>query len=203
MSSSDLSSFWESLADHMPTMVADGWSEPDAAGTLVGSVLVPIGMGYDANGSLAKLVRGGVSMERREKAATLAAELAELLDQIKGEPLPPDAVVSVQALLPRRLIARDAPSYFLCEPTAELLRRLAGALSVPPDYSTSPGLASQKTTWRGFIREVQDNLRDHDFTLREIHAVALVQTICAHAGVAAPPSRDAVRDALRMGGLSA
>jgi hypothetical protein len=199
----ELDRFWQSLADHMPTLVTDGWSTSDAAGALVGSVLTPARLGYDAHGSLSRYIRNSVSMERREKAAALAKELADLLDEIEGEPFPPDAVVSVSTLLHPRLVARDAPSLIKAEPTSALLRRLAAALSAPPNYSAVPGLASQKATWRGFIREVQQNLHDHGFKLRELHAVSLVRTICTDAGIAAPPSRDAVRDALRMGGLSA
>jgi hypothetical protein len=195
--------FWQALGEHAHKMIGEGWAPTDAAGSLVGAVLVPIAMGHDSHGSLAARVRKGVNMERRAKAAALADELARLLDEIEGEPLPPDAVVAVGTLLHRRLVARDAPSALKLEATAALLRRLAAALTVPPDYAGSPGLASQKPSWRGFIREARDSLHDCGFALRERDAVELARVLCSSAGMVVPPSRDAVRDALRWGDFTA
>lgn len=194
----ELAQFWGALAKHLPRMVKDGWKPSNAVGTLVGAVLLPVMMGYDAHGTLAFYVRKGVNMGRRAKAAELARELAALLDDIEREPLPPGAVIAVADLLNRRLIARDAPSYLKNERPAAVLRRLADALTVPPDYSQAPGLASQKASWRGFIREVQANLADVGFKLRERDAVELAGVLCRSAGLM-KPSRDAVRDALRWG----
>ena len=190
----------DAAAEHVPDLEAQGWERRDAAAVLVGAVLLPLAMGYDAHGTLARKVRDGVRMDRRTKAADLAHELAKLLDIISCEPLPPDAVVGVVALLDQRLIARDAPSYFMSEPTAKLLRRLRDALREPPDYSEAPGLASQKPSWRGFIREARSNLDKYGFALRERDTIALAAVICADAGVM-KPSRDSVRAALRWGDL--
>jgi hypothetical protein len=193
----ELTQFWQSVGAHVLTMGAKGWKPMDAACVLVGAVLTPLAVGYDAHGTLARRVRERVDMPRRAKAAALARELADMLDAVRGEALPPDAVISVAALLHRRLIARDAPSYLMAEPTSALLRRLADALTVPPDFGAVPGLASQKPSWRGFIREVKSNFDEYGFALREADAVRLVQAVCREAGMASPPGRDAVRDALR------
>lgn len=193
----ELAGFWEAVAARVLTMMAEGWSRTDAAGVLVGAVLTPLAMGHDAHGTLAQMARSGVDMERRRKAAELANELAATLDAIEREPFPPGAVIGVAALLHRRLVARGAPPAVKLEPTAALLRRLADALTVPPDFSAAPGLASQKPSWRGFLREVKASLNEHGFALREADAVRLVQAVCREGGMASPPSRDAVRDALR------
>jgi hypothetical protein len=161
----------------------------------MGCVLTPLSLGHDARGTLARHVRGGVSMERRRRAASLALELAELLDDIAREPLAPDAALAIGTLLDVQCVSR-APSYFQNERPAELLRRMAAGLSKEPDFAAAPGLASQKPSWRGFIREVSTGLGDWDFHLRERDAVALVAVVCEASGVA-PPSRDAVRAALR------
>lgn len=194
----ELVRFWCDLSAHLPTMAAAGWDRRNAAGTLVGAVTTPPRMGYDAHGTLARRVRQGVNMERRKKAADLARELAALLDEIGREPLPPDAAIAVAALLHKRLIARDAPSYFIGESLSALLKRLADALAERPDYAAVPGLASQKASWRGFIRGVRDNLADVDFILRERDAVTLASVICRSAGIQ-EPSRDSVRAAMRDG----
>jgi hypothetical protein len=198
-----LAPLWQALGQHAHRMIGEGWAPTDAAGVLVGGVLTPIAMGYDAHGTLSRRVREGVSMERREKAAAMAADLARLLDEIEREPFPPDAVVAVGPLLHPRLVARDAPSALKLEPTAALLRLLADALNVAPVYGAQPGLASQKASWRGFIREVRDNLDEFGFVLRERDAVALATVLCAAAGMVVLPSRDAVRDALRWGDFTA
>ncbi|MDI3309536.1 MAG: hypothetical protein QJR07_20890 [Acetobacteraceae bacterium] len=196
-----LARFWNTIAQHLPRMVKEGWNPLDAAQALVGAVLIPVMMGYNAHGTIAFRVRKGVNMGRRAKAAKLARELAALLDEIEREPLPPGAAIAVADLLSRRLVARDAPSYLKTERPAAILRRLADALGAPPDYSQAPGLASQKASWRGFIREVQANLADVGFHLRERDAVELAGALCRSAGLMTP-SRDAVRDALRWGDLA-
>ncbi|WP_188904378.1 hypothetical protein [Caldovatus sediminis] len=193
----DLALFWEALAAHVLALEREGWSRLSAAAMLLGAVLTPLRMGYDAHGTLPRAVRRCTSMARRAKAAAMARKLADMLDEISREPLPPCAVVAVAALLHPRLIARDAPRYFQAEPTAEMLRRLAAALEEPPRFADVPGLASQKPSWRGFIRAVRATLADLGFKLRERDAVVLTQAVCRAAGFAAPPSRDAVRDALR------
>jgi hypothetical protein len=194
----ELAPFWQSLASHVVPMGEKGWKPMDAAAALVGAVLTPLAMGYDARATLPRRVRERVDMPRRAKAAALARELADMLDAVKGEALPPDAALSVVSLLHQRLIARDAPSYLMAEPPSALLRRLADALTVPPDFGAAPGLASQKPSWRGFIREARSNLTECGFALRESDAVLLAQAVCRTAGMASPPGRDAVRDALRM-----
>lgn len=193
----NLAQFWQALAAHVLTLERKGWTPLNAAAMLLGAVLTPLAMGYDAHGTLSRRLRNGVKMGRRQRAAAMARELADILDEIRREPLPPDAAVAVSALLPEEMIAHDTPSYFLWQPPAELLRRLADALETPPDYAAAPGLASRKASWRGFIREVKNNLDECGFKLREADAVALVGVVCREAGMPAAPSRDAVRDALR------
>lgn len=192
----ELETFWNDLAGHVAKMVAQGWDSITAAGTLAGAVLLPLAMGHDAHGTLSRKIRDGVNMPRRKKAAKLARELSALLNEIEREPMPPDAVISVASLLPKQLIARDAPSYFLCKRTTDLLNRLANSLEVPPDYSDVPGLASQKPSWRGFIREVKAGLSDSGFTLRERDAVKMVGIIC-RVGRTPIPTREDVHHALR------
>jgi hypothetical protein len=145
-----LAPFWEALAAHVLELRQKELDHLDAAAVLLGCVLTPLALGYDAHGTLARKVRGGVNMQRRRKAASLALEL---------------------------------------------VRRLAVGLIEDPDFTTTPGLASQKPSWRGFIREVKANLTDVGFHLRERDAVALVEVVCRASGVA-PPSRDAVHHAL-------
>ena len=190
--------FWTAIAAHMGDMIAAGWNPSDAAGSLVGGVLTPPRLGYDAHGSLSRRVREGVDMQRRHKAASLARDLSALLTEIGQEALPPDAALTLASLLDQRTLARDVPSHVKHEPTPVLLKRLAAALEVPPNYTTAPGLASQKASWRGFIREVRTNLTDLGFDLRERVAVALVHALCGRV-MAAPPSRAAVQAALRGG----
>ena len=194
-----LAGFWQAMADHVPAMIGRGWDRYTAAATLVGAVLVPVAMGYDARNTLSLRVRRGVDMAMRNDAAKLARNLVAILKKIEGEPLPPDAVLSLASLLPDSLISPAAPSYFLNERTADLLLRLAAGLELPPDYAEAPGLASQQASWRGFIREAQANLASADFKLREVHAVALAAALCNEAGIMAP-SRDSVRSALRGSG---
>jgi hypothetical protein len=189
-----LAPFWDSLAAHVLELRREKWNPLDAAAVLLGCVLTPLALGYDAHGTVVRKVRGGVNMKRRRKAASLALELAELLDEIAREPLAPDAALAIAALLDERC-ASSWPSYFQNERPAELLRRMATGLKEEPDFAAAPGLASQKPSWRGFIREVNANLADWDFRLRERDAVALVEVVCKATGVA-PPSRDAVHHAL-------
>jgi len=80
--------------------------------------------------------------------------------------------------------------------TADALDCLADGLEVEPDLSEAPGLTSQKPSWRGYLREVVAALGDLAFRPREADMVRLVAVLCRAAGVM-PPSRDAVRDALR------
>jgi hypothetical protein len=189
-----LAPFWEALAAHVLELRRKEWNHLDAAAVLLGCVLTPLALGYDAHGTLARKTRGRVNMQRRRKAASLALELADLLDAIAREPLAPDAALAVAALLDERCVS-SWPSYFQHERPAALLRRLAAGLTEEPDFTTAPGLASQKLSWRGYIREVKANLIDVGFHLRERDAVALVEVVCRASGVA-PPGRDAVHHAL-------
>jgi hypothetical protein len=193
--SHELQPLWRTLIDHKAKMIAEGWHPTDAVAALVGAVLTPLRMGHDAAGSLNHRVRGSVHTKKRKRAAELATELAALLDEIAREPLPPDAAISVGALLPERW---QAPTYFRVERPSNLLMRMAEGLDQPPKFTDAPGLASQKRGWRGFLREVSANLKEYGFELREVDAVALVQAICRSAGVP-EPGRDAVHDAMRKG----
>jgi hypothetical protein len=189
-----LAPFWDALAEHVLKLQRKGWNRLDAAAVLLGCALKPLALGYDARGTLARKVRGGVNMQRRRKAASLALELAELLDEIAREPLAPDAALAIAVLLDENCVS-SWPSYFQTERPAELLRRMAAGLIEEPDFTAAPGLASQKPSWRGFIREVKANLADLGFRLRERDAIALVTVLCKASGVA-PPSRDGVHHAL-------
>lgn len=188
---------WQALAAHVPAMARRGWDPPSAAVHLMGSVFDPLVMGYDFHGTTPRRVRDGLNMAERRNAASLASELAERLAKIEAGFFPPDGVLDAVSLL--RLpasVRRHIPSYFREIRMAEVLRRLAAELETPPDLSQVAGLASQKASWRGFIREVQQHLELNDFILRERDAVALVARLAANAGKQAP-SREAVRDALR------
>ena len=193
----ELRAFWQRLAAHVPALVARGWSSVDAAAVLVGAVVTPLALGHDAHGSVAWRVRRGIDMARRQKAARDARALAEALRAIEAEPLPPDVVVSIgDALGWPDDVAERIPTILWCTRPAEVLERLADGLEAEPDLSEAPGLASRKPGWRGFIREVVANLSDYGFAIREVDMVRLAGTLCRAAGVM-PPSRDAVRDALR------
>lgn len=190
----ELAPFLRALAARAEQMVGEKCL--DAACSLVGAVLVPVLVGYDAYGTLARKVRGGVDTKRRKKAAARARELAVLLDQVAREPLPPGVAICVGDLLLQALIPGNTPSRLLTERPATLLRRLADGLETEPDFQAALGFASQKPSWRGFVREVKANLSNLGVTLRERDAVALARTLCRAAG-APQPSGDAVRDALR------
>jgi hypothetical protein len=195
----ELRAFWKRLADHVPALAARGWSNFDAAAALVGAVLTPLALGHDARGTAAQHVRGGVDMARRRQAARDARALAATLRAIEAEPLPPDVALSVLACLPqwvRDMIGPAAPACAWTFRTADALARLADGLEAEPDLSEAPGLASRKASWRGFIREVVAALGDLGFRPREVDMVRLVAVLCRLGGVM-PPSRDAVRDALR------
>jgi hypothetical protein len=138
-------------------------------------------------------------MARRRKAARDARALAATLRAIEDEPLAPDVVVSIgDALGWPDDVAERIPTILWCTRPAEVLERLADGLEAEPDLAAAPGLASRKPGWRGYLREVVANLSDYDFAIREVDAVRLVAVLCRAAGVM-PPSRDAVRDALRAG----
>lgn len=190
-----LTDFWERLAAHAAAMADLGWTPADARAMLVGAVLLPVEVGH-ADGSLNRRVRGKVSMHRRRLAAACARELADTLDKIATEPLPPDEALGVISLLPERLIANDAPSYCLNERTSDALRRLAAGLEREPDFGEAPGLASRKPSWRDGLREAVTELERLGFKLREIEAVWLVGAYARAVG-ARPPTRDDVRAALR------
>jgi hypothetical protein len=193
----ELRAFWQRLAAHVPALAARGWSSLNAAAVLVGAVVTPLAFGHDAHGSAARRVRGGVDMARRRKAARDARALAKALRAIEAEPLPPDVALSIGAALawPGYVAAR-VPSALWCTRPAEVLERLADGLEAEPDFSEAPGLASRKPSWRGFVREVVASLGDLGFRPREVDMVRLVAVLCRVAGVR-PPSRDAVRNALR------
>lgn len=200
--------FWEAAGNHLQAMVAkrrdariDSWDgmsiEDSAAAEIVGALVVPVLFGHDAHGSFNRSIRAKVNMKRRAEAAVKARELAILLRDITREPMPPDGALSVLSLVPMpSRYAESIPSYFQTYPTADALDSLAAGLKIPPDYANAPGLASQKPTWRDWLREVNANLADLGFTLREYDAVALVVAMAA-AEKMPPPSLDSVRDALR------
>ena len=195
----ELATFWQRLAEHVPALAARGWSSVDAAAALVGAVLNPLALGHDARGTAARRVRGGIDMARRRQAASDARALAKTLRLIEAEPLPPDVVLSALTCLPesvRDMIGPAAPSYVWTVRTADALDCLADGLEVEPDLAEALGLASQKPSWRGFLREVVAALAALGFKLHEVEAVRLVVALCLRA-LRAAPSRDAVRDALR------
>ena len=193
----ELRAFWQRLAAHVPALAARGWSDFDAAAALVGAVVTPLALGHDAHGSAAWRVRRRIDMARRRQAARDARALAATLRAIETEPLAPDVVVSIgDALGWPDDVAERIPTILWCTRPAEVLERLADGLEAEPDLSEAPGLASRKPGWRGFIREVVAALNDLGFRPREVDMVQLVTVLCRAAGVM-PPSRDAVRDALR------
>ena len=195
----ELRAFWQRIAEHVSALAARGWSSVDAAAALVGAVLAPLAFGHDARGTAARRVRRKINMARRRKAARDARALAEALRAIQSEPLAPDVVLSLLTCLPesvRDMIGPATPSYVWTFRTADALDCLADGLEAEPDLSEAPGLASQKPSWRGYLREVLANLSDFGFAIREVDAVRLVAVLCRLGGVM-PPSRDAVHDVLR------
>lgn len=185
------------MAAHIPVMAKQGWDDTGAASELMGCVFTPLALGYDFHGTAPRRVRESMDLKGRRNAASLACELAERLDKIEAEICAPDGVLdAVSLLLLPASVTVGIPSYFRGIRIAEVLRRLAEALETPPDFSAVPGLASQKASWRGFIRQVQGNLALNDFILRERDAVALVARLARNAGQV-EPSRGSVRDALR------
>jgi hypothetical protein len=193
----ELRAFWKRLAAHVPALAARGWSSVNAAAALVGAVLTPLAIGHDARGTAARRVRRGIDVARRRQAARDARALAATLRAIEAEPLPPDVVLSIGAALAwPYYVAERIPTALWCMRPAEVLEHLADGLEAEPDLSESPGPASRKPSWRGFVREVVANLSDYGFAIREVDMVRLVAVLCRVAGVM-PPSRDAVRDALR------
>jgi|YNPBryunderm2012_1023409.scaffolds.fasta_scaffold12610_4 hypothetical protein len=197
----ELRGFWQRLAAHVPVLAARGWSSLTAAAMLVGAVVIPLALGHDARGTAARRVRRKINMARRRKAARDARALAATLRAIQSEPLAPDVVLSLLTCLPesvRDMIGPATPSYVWTFRTADALDCLADGLEVEPDLSEAPGLASQKPSWRGYLREVVAALGDLGFQPREVDMVRLVAVLCRLGGVM-PPSRDAVHDALREG----
>jgi hypothetical protein len=198
-----LRDFWRRIADHAENLRAKGAFKrfpPEVlAGLLVGCVTGPLERGHDACGTAARAIRDAVDMERRRRAAALARELAALLREIEREPFSPMVAHDVGAWLDLPLPVASAANAALYEnPPEEVLERLAAALERAPNFSNhpSPALASRKPSWRGFVREVVAALSDLGFRPREVDMVQLVTVLCRAAGVM-PPSRDAVRDALR------
>lgn len=190
-----LTGFWNRLSLHLREMEAKGWRAPDAAPLLVGAVLTPVAMGYDRKGRLPQLVRGKADMKRRKKAAKLARELAGVLREIEREPLRPGESFVDGALNWPEGVAGAIPQALLREGMSDVIARMAEGMEQPPDFAAAPGLASQKPSWRAYVREVRDCLATLDFALREIDAVALANALPN--GGPVEISRDAVRDALR------
>lgn len=182
------------LAAHAETMARAGWARADAEAMLLGCIVLPLAFGH-ADGSLNRRVRAGVDMHCR-RAAALARELADTLDTIAAEPLPPDEALTIISLLPERLIADDAPSCWLNERPSVALRRLAAGLEREPNFSEAPGLTSRKPSWRDALREAGTVLERLGFELRESEAVRLVGAYARAVG-GRPPTRDSVRAALR------
>ncbi|WP_019013168.1 hypothetical protein [Elioraea tepidiphila] len=181
------------LAAHAEALARAGWSHADAEATLLGRIVLPLTFGH-ADGALNRRVRAGIDAARRAEGARLARRLAEMLDAIAAEPLPPDEVLSVASIVP---FPDRLPSYVLTDRPAEALRRLAAGLERPPDLGASPGLASRKPSWRDALREAEDALADLGLVLREAEAVALARALARAGGVHAP-TRDAVRAARRQ-----
>lgn len=189
--------FWQSLAAHVPIMTSSGWDSSRSARELVRCVLFPLDVGFDFHGTLPRLARDRTDMGSRRNAASLARELAKRLDELASEFSPPVGMVDAVSLFPLPVEERRRlPRHFRDIRVAEVLRRLADELEVPPDFTQFPGLASQKASWRGYIREVQWGLGMFKFTLRERDAVAIVARLALNARKSVP-SREAVRDALR------
>jgi|GEM_PF-2079034 len=188
--------FWEAAAGHLRVMIAAGSTEDDAAAQIVGALTVPVLFGHDARGSFNRMIRRKVNMQRRKKAAMLARELAKLLRDISREPMPPDGIYLLSLVPGLSNYTQRVPSYFETYPTADALATLALGLETPPDFAGAPGLASQKPTWRDWLREAKENLADISFTLSESDAIALVGAL-AEAGGVMRPSRESVHAALR------
>lgn len=180
------------LAAHVETMAEAGWSRADAEAMLLGCIVLPLAFGH-ADGGLNRRVRGRIDRERRAEAARLALRLAEMLDAIEAEPLPPDEVLSVASLV---RLPDHMPSHVLTARPAAALRRLAAALERPPDFGAA-GLASQKPSWRDALREAEAGLALVGLVLAEREAVALARCLARGAGLR-PPTRDSVRAARRQ-----
>ncbi len=195
-----LAPLWDRLVAHADALRERGWDFDTAAAALVGAVLLPVESAC-WGGGLNRRVRGGINMERREAAAVLALRLADLLDEIEREPLPPDQVLSALTCMPKG--ARDAlgprvPSFVWAVPMAEALRELADGLRRAPDLANAPGLASRKPSWRDGLRETVANLAGLGFAVREADAARLAVAATRALGGRAP-TRDAVRAAMRAG----
>ncbi|WP_337876886.1 hypothetical protein, partial [Elioraea sp.] len=150
-----------------------------AAAALVGAVVIPALVGHDARGGLNRRIRHAIDIKRRREAATLALRLAETLDLIAAEPLPPDEVMSVASLLP---MPDRLPSHVLAARPGDMLRRLAAALDRRSDLAAAPGLVSQKPSWRDCLREVATNLHDLRVPLREADGARLAAALARAAG---------------------
>jgi len=157
----------------------------DLGGWLIGSIIAPLQLHFEPGTKDSPSKKTGI-WERQlkaddliNKAADLAADLADTLRELeettrlRPEMLSSDVVYDLEKKL------RDWPE------TKDL-------------FSTVPGMKSQKSSWRDWLREAHANLQGMlricpgDFQLREKHWVALV-----HAMIGEAISRESVQAALR------
>lgn len=206
---SELKQMWKRAATALDEV--DSALRVDAAAAFVGSIIHPLH--FAETGTRARPTKT-VKLKDRQKKADVhlrkaARQLRQAADEIraaqKQSSYLPDSVVSFPALARLLMrVDRKLPSYFEGgeTSTANVLIYLADDIEnfqTPQKlFASIPGLAGQKSSWRGWLREVVVNLAEiescyqTDFALKEVDFVQL-----AHVLIGPHITRDMVHDALR------
>lgn len=162
--------FWKNVGEYLSDVKAD--YRNNAAAMLVGGFLNPINFGYGEAGTKEQPTRKTRIRAAQNKAdptirriALLAGELADALEELEditsihpGE----TRLLSIVYPLVDEDALRNLPSYYDGVRTYAALRILQNKFEEYPEsgeiFKDVPGMASQKATWRDWMREAESNL---------------------------------------------
>lgn len=204
-----LAKFWKKVGDYLAGVQPD--YQQGTAERLAGSFLVPLAFGCGVTGTRDMPSRKTKIYDAQHKAdpvidriARLSGELADALEELEN--ITPTHPCQVRLLAIVRPLIRDEKideltSYWEGVRTSEALRVLQTKFSEYPKanelFKDVPGMASQKATWRDWMREAESNLADMlranpgDLTLTESDWLNIVNVLIGRV------SRPAMQDARR------
>jgi hypothetical protein len=202
--------FWRKVSGYLPEVPEA--RRDDAASILVGSFIIPISFGYGDTGTVDQPTRKTRIREAQKKAdliidriADLAGELGDALEELESitsvHPCEVRFLHVVQSLFHDEAV-QNLSGYWLGVRTYEALRILEHKFRDYPlahdQFKGIPGLASQKATWRDWMREAERGLEDmmrfcpSKLSLSESDWVNLAQVL-----IGKHITRGAVQDAWR------
>lgn len=167
-----LTKFWGKVEKYLASLPAD--NRQNAASWLVGAFLTPLAFGYGDTGTRDRPTRKTRIRDAQHRAdplisriAQLAGELADSLENLEDITRIRPCEVRLLSLV-HQLIHDDAvqnlSGYWSGVRTYEALRILQTKFSEYPEtndlFKDVPGMASQKASWRDWMREAESNLAD-------------------------------------------